>query len=48
MKEETGIRVTATLRNKIKRAALLNNMNMNQYLNFIVPDVSMKEIDKEG
>jgi hypothetical protein len=41
MEKECGIRVSERLRNKIKKAALVNNMSMVDYLDSIVPEVIM-------
>ena len=47
LKDETGLRVSMALKNKIKRAALMHNMSMNKYLDFIVPEVVIEEVKKE-
>jgi hypothetical protein len=44
MEQERGIRVSNKLKNKIKRAAIMNNMTMIAYLDSIVPEVKMEEI----
>lgn len=41
MEKECGIRVSEKLRNKIKKAALAENMSMVDYLDSIVPEVTM-------
>jgi hypothetical protein len=44
MEQERGIRVSNKLKNKIKRAAIMNNMTMIAYLDSIVPEVKMEEV----
>ena len=44
MENERGIRVSESLKNKIKRAALKNNMTMVAYLDSIVPEIKMDEV----
>lgn len=44
MKNERGIRVSESLKNKIKRAALKNNMSMVDYLDSIIPEIKMEEV----
>ena len=44
MEKECGIRVSEKLKNKIKRAALHNNMSMVAYLDSIVPEIKMEEV----
>jgi hypothetical protein len=44
MEKERGIRVSESLKNKIKRAALANNMTMCAYLDSIVPKIVMEEV----
>jgi hypothetical protein len=44
MEQERGIRVSNKLKNKIKRAAIMNNMTMVAYLDSIVPEVKMEEV----
>jgi hypothetical protein len=44
MEKERGIRLPESLKNKIKRAALKNNMSMVAYLDSIVPEIRMEEV----
>lgn len=44
MEKERGIRLPESLKNKIKRAALKNNMTMVAYLDSIVPEIKMEEV----
>ena len=44
MENECGIRVSKSLRDKIKRAAVANKMSMANYLNTIVPEIKMVEM----
>ena len=44
MKQETGMRVSKPLREKIKRAAMYNGMSMVDYLDSIVPEIKMEEV----
>lgn len=46
MEKECGIRVSERLRNKIKKAALAKSMSMVDYLESIVPDITMVEMPK--
>ena len=46
MINERGIRVSERLKNKIKRAAIANDMTMVDYLDSIVPEIKMEEIKK--
>ena len=43
MLNERGIRVPEKLKNKIKRAAVFNNMKIYEYLDSIVPDIRVEE-----
>ena len=45
MKSDRGIRVPEELKNKIKRAALKNKMSMAAYLDSIVPEIKMEEVE---
>ncbi len=45
MLNERGIRVPEELKNKIKRAAVFNNMKIYVYLDSIVPDI---RVDKNA
>lgn len=47
MQKERGIRLPESLKNKIKKAALKNNMTMVAYLDSIVPEIRMEEIRVE-
>lgn len=44
IQDETGIRVSKRLREKIKRAAVMSNMSMVDYLDQIVPEIKMEVI----
>ena len=44
--EQKCLRIPEHLRNKIKRAAVANNMTMIAYLDRLVPDIEMKEVAK--
>jgi hypothetical protein len=46
MEKECGIRVSERLRNKIKKAALAKSMSMVDYLESIVPEITMVEMPK--
>ncbi len=46
MLNERGIRVPEKLKNKIKRAAVFNNMKIYEYLDSIVPDIRVDEDKK--
>jgi len=48
MEKECGIRVSTCLRNKIRRAAVYNNMSMGNYLDSIVPEIKMTEVEKDA
>jgi len=45
MDEETGIRISKRLRNKIKKAALMQDMTMVDYLDKIVPETEIVKIE---
>jgi hypothetical protein len=45
--EETGIRISKRLRSKIKKAAMMQNLTMVDYLDKIVPETEIKEIKRE-
>ena len=45
MDEETGIRISKWLRNKIKKAALMQDMTMVDYLDKIVPETEIVKIE---
>lgn len=42
IRTETGIRVTKAVREKIKRAAVMNNMTMVEYLDSVIPEIKME------
>jgi hypothetical protein len=44
MDEETGIRISKRLRSKIKKAALMQDMTMVDYLDKIVPETEIVKI----
>ena len=44
--QEVGLRMSKTLKNKIKRAALHNTLSMIAYLDKIVPEIKTEEIKK--
>jgi hypothetical protein len=44
--EHKCLRIPEHLRNKIKRAAVANNMTMIAYLDYTIPDIEMKEVPK--
>jgi hypothetical protein len=46
MLNERGIRVPEALKNKIKRAAMMKNMTMIEYLETVIPDIEMVEVKK--
>jgi hypothetical protein len=45
MDEETGIRISKRLRSKIKKAALMQDMTMVDYLDKIVPETEIIKIE---
>lgn len=45
MEKECGIRVSERLRNKIKKAALAKGMSMVAYLDSIVPETTIIEVN---